>query len=215
MRFAGWLNSEWLRTVSYIAAIVTCACAGRHELKPGAPDRSELWPRFWFAVAGVLTALLIGRLTGVGATALEFGRNEAITGGWYWSARRRLQGGAIVVVGTVGLASILLLARVMRGRTRQYVAPLVCVVALAGFAATRIVSLHQVDTLLYRRLIFGARIASLIELTLTAVLVGLAVDANRSSDRSARTTRESPRQDSPRLGKVGLGSEEFTENIRN
>lgn len=67
-------------------------------------------------------------------------------------------------------------------------APLVCVVGLAGFAATRIVSLHQVDALLYRRPIFGARIASLIELVLTPVLVGLAATAGRSS-RSCATRR--------------------------
>ena len=186
MRFAGWLNSDWLRTVSYIAAIVTCAWAGRHGLNPGAPDRSELWPRFWFAAAGVLTALLIGRVTGVGATALSFGRTEAINGGWYWSVRRRLQGAAIVGVGTASLVSIVLMARMMGSRTRQYVAPLVCVVGLAGFGATRIVSLHQLDALLYRRPIFGARIASLIELVLTAVLVGLAAKAGRSS-RSCAT----------------------------
>ncbi len=130
-----------------------------------------------------LTVLLIGRLTGVGSAAHELGRREAITGGWYWSARRRLQGAVILGVGTLALLSVVMLTRLTGSRTRRYLAPLVCVLGLAGFAAaTRIVSLHQVDAMLYRRPIFGARIASLIELILTAVLVVLAVRANPSSD---------------------------------
>ena len=186
MRFAGWLNWEWLRTVSYVAALVVCIWAGRRDLGAAASGRGEVWPRFWFVAAGVLSVLLVGRLSGIGSTAYDLGRREAISGGWYWSARRRLQGAAILGLGAATLVSVVVLARLMGSRMRRYLPPLVCVFGLAGFAATRVVSLHQVDALLYERPIFGARIASLIELTLNAVLAGIAVGSNRSSDRLAR-----------------------------
>ena len=122
----------------------------------------------------MLSVLLVGRLTGIGSSAYELGRREAITGGWYWSERRRLQGAAILGLGAASPVGVVVVARAMGDRIRRYLTPLGCLLGLAGFAATRIVSLHQIDALLYRRPILGARIASLIELTLTTGLVAVA-----------------------------------------
>lgn len=174
MHVAEWLNSEWLRTMSYAAAIVACVLSGRRELDTNGPARIHVWPRFWFAAAGVLSVLLVGRLTGIGSNAYAIGRREAIAGGWYWSERRRLQGAAILGLGTASVVGVVVVARLMGDRTRRYLTPLACLLGLVGFAATRIVSLHQIDAVLYRRPILGARIASLIELTLTTGLVVVA-----------------------------------------
>ena len=174
MRFGAYLNSEWLRTASYVAAIMACALAGRRELAATKAGVLRLWPRFWFVAAGVLSVLLLGRLTGIGSNAYEIGRAKAMAGGWYWSERRRLQGVAIVGLGVLSLLDILVVAHAMGDRRRRYLTPLVCLHGLAGFAAARIVSLHQIDTVLYRRPILGARIASVIELTFTTGLVVLA-----------------------------------------
>ena len=115
--------------------------------------------------AATLTVLLVGRLTGIDSSAYEFGRHEAISAGWYRSARRRLQGAAILGLGTAGLVATAVVTRLAGDRARRYLAPLVCLTGLIGFAATRVVSLHQIDTLLYRRPLLGARIASLLEVT--------------------------------------------------
>ena len=101
------------------------------------------------------------------------------------------QGAAIVGLALLSLTGLVVVAHVMGDRIRRYGPPLACVVGLTGFAATRIVSLHQVDTLLYRRLILGARVASLVELILTLGLVVLAARVTRLVEPSEwRTFRD-------------------------
>ena len=172
---AHWLNAEWLRRASYAAAITACALAGRRERRARGSSDTGVLPGFWFVVAGILSLLLVGRLAGSGSTVQGLGRREAITDGWYSSDRRRVQAAVIIVLGVATVGSIVVVARAMGDRMRRYLAPIVCVGGLAGFAAARIISLHQIDTLLYRRPILGARIASLLELTFTTTLVGLAL----------------------------------------
>jgi hypothetical protein len=190
MQAAAWLNAEWLRAALYVAVIIACLVAGWRELVVSHTAQTRGCPRFWFLAAAAVAVLLIGRLSGIGSTAYELGRHEAIARGWYWSARRRLQGAAILIVGAATLAGLVSGARLMGDRLRRYLAPLGCVLALAGFAAARIVSLHQVDTLLYRRPILGARIASILELMLTVATLGFAVQATRSA--SAQDTARPP-----------------------
>lgn len=190
MNVAGWLNAEWLRTASYVAAIAACVVAGRREYRTADSVPALVWPRFWFAAAAVLSVLLLGRVTGIGSSAYELGRREAITGGWYWSARRRLQGAAIVGLAMATLTGLVVVARVVGDRIRRYLAPLACILGLAGFAATRIVSLHQVDTLLYRRPILGARLASLIELTLTVGLIAVSAHLTRPREVPGEPSEE-------------------------
>ena len=189
---AGWLNSEWLRTSSYAAAIVACVLAGRRELGMTGTALARVWPRFWFVAAGMMSVLLVGRLTGIGSDAYELGRRKAITSGWYWSERRRLQGGAILGLGAASLLGIVVVAHMMGDGIRRYLTPLVCLLGLAGFAAARIVSLHQIDTLLYQRPILGARVASMIELTLTTGLVVIASHLTRNSEKDRESLGQQP-----------------------
>jgi hypothetical protein len=58
-------------------------------------------------------------------------------------------------------------------RRRRYLPVGLMIVTLAAFAAVRAISLHQIDSLLYRTHVGGVRVATIIDLTLL-VLTGLA-----------------------------------------
>jgi len=71
-------------------------------------------------------------------------------------------GGALVAAVTIALGKV-------DATRRRYLPEAIVVLALAAFAAVRLVSLHQVDALLYRRRIEGVKVDAVIELAVLAV----------------------------------------------
>jgi hypothetical protein len=80
-------------------------------------------------------------------------------------------------------------------RRRRYLPMGLAVVTLAAFVAIRLVSLHQVDSVLYRRHIEGVRVGTLIELSLlllTSVVTCWVPGPTSGRSRDARSETERP-----------------------
>jgi uncharacterized membrane protein len=158
---AGVLDSNAFRVLGYVFAAVICVLTGWRERVHVRSERHDLWPTFWYLSAVLLLVLAVGRV-GLGDLLSDFGRHTAREEGWY-QTRRKLQA---VVVGSFaaawGIAVLVAIWRVPE-RRRRYLPAAIVISGLVCFAAIRLVSLHQVDTLLYRRDIGGVHIVAIVE----------------------------------------------------
>lgn len=185
-----WSDSNWVRVMGYALVAVSALFAGVRERRRRAAN-PNLWPVFWYLTAGVFLLMAAGRLADIGGLATELGRSEAYAYGWY-AERRKFQ--AVLVGGlcaTWFVAVVIALWRVPE-RRRRYLPMAVVTFSLMCFAAIRLVSLHQVDGLLYRREIEGAPFGSVVELA--GIMLAFA------------TTFWHPRYVSPRAAEVDLTS---------
>jgi hypothetical protein len=168
---SGWLGSNWLRVVAYAVAAAAALLAGlRERRRAGVVD--GVWPTFWFVTAGLFLLVVVARATDLGGWATALGRDEAVAQGWY-SHRRKIQA---LVVGSIGAAWFLtVVAALLRFpvRRRRYLPAAIVVFTLMCLAGIRLVSLHQIDAVLYRRSIGGVKIGALTELI--GVLFAVAV----------------------------------------
>jgi hypothetical protein len=145
----------------YVAVAVAALWAGWRE-QSRAKSNANLWPAFWFLTAALFGLMAFGRATDLGGLATKVGRAEARDHGWYFD-RQHIQ--VIVLASLAGLwfvAVVLALWRVL-DRGFRYLPMAILTLSLMCFAAVRAVSLHQIDTLLDRRHIAGARIGDIAE----------------------------------------------------
>jgi hypothetical protein len=168
---SGWLGSNWLRVVAYAVAAAAALLAGvRERRRSGVED--GVWPTFWFVTAGLFLLVVLARATDLGGWATALGRDEAVAHGWY-SHRRKVQA---LVVGSIGVAWFLVVVAALlrfHVRRRRYLPAAIVVFSLMCLAGIRLVSLHQIDAVLYRRSIAGLKVGALMELV--GVLVAVAV----------------------------------------
>src|SRR5262245_6162693 len=159
-----WADTNWLRVCGYLLVAILCFVAARRE------DRDEpgAWPPFWILTGVLFVIMALGRAGDVADLMTDTLRQRAVDEGWYES-RRHVQG--LVVAGLAGAWSIAVLVAVWRvpERRRRYLPMIVVVLTVGFYAAVRIVSLHQIDALLYRRRVMGVRHAALIEYALLIV----------------------------------------------
>jgi hypothetical protein len=165
------LDSNWLRVAAYGVAAAACLHAGLRERRrrPIAPSR-DIWPPFWIITAVLLAVMALGRAAEIGDLISEFGRREAREEGWY-EIRREYQAAAVATVGAIWLVAVVVAVWRVPERRRRYLPAALVVFSLVCFAGIRVISLHQVDTLLYNRPIRGVRIVAIVELTGTALTV--------------------------------------------
>jgi hypothetical protein len=184
-----WPDSNVIRIGGYVLVALLMLVARRREhRRVGTAD--GVWPTFWIATCAFVLAMAVGRAVEAGDLVSSLGRSAADDGGWYES-RRPIQA---TVVGVVGVSWFVVVAVALwrtPERRRRYLPVGLMVATLAAFAAVRIVSLHQVDSLLYRTDVEGVRVATFVELTLLA-LTGLATlwcpaARDRSDDADRRT----------------------------
>ena len=129
-----------------------------------------MWPAFWFVTAALLSVMGLGLGLDVDELVTGLGRSRARSGGWY-SVRRFVQVAMVLAVTAIWIAvAYVAIGRVME-RRRRYLAPTLLISGLAVFAAVRFVSLHSIDTVLYRRSIATVRVAAVVELGLIALLI--------------------------------------------
>jgi hypothetical protein len=175
-----WPDSNDIRVVGYVAVALLMLLARRRERRtPG--DATGVWPTFWVVTCMFLLAMAVGRVVEAGDLLSSFGRSTAEERGWYTS-RRPVQA---AVVGTVSMLWFVIVAVALwrtPERRRRYLPAGLMVVTLAAFAGARIVSLHQVDSALYRTHVVGVRVATLTELGLLG-LTGLAALWRPRADR--------------------------------
>jgi hypothetical protein len=178
------MNANGLRVALYGVAALVALVAWWREWRPVGPSdrRADWWPAFWLMTAAVLGAMALGRVLDLDAIT-SLARNEAIVDGWYEN-RRRLQ---VVVVGGVGAFwGISVLAALWRvpERRRRYLPTAIVVFSLLCYAAVRLVSLHHVDALLYRRGVRGVRFGALVEIAMILAAIALPLLVTRGQARS-------------------------------
>ena len=161
-------DSNWVRIGGYIVVAGLALIARRREGRRVVVG--DHWPPFWLWTAGLLVVMAIGRVGGVGDVIAEVGRSEARNSGWYGD-RRPLQAAAVIVMGCAWLVAVTLACWRTPERRRRYLPFGLVIVTIGAFAAIRMVSLHQVDAVLYRRHIGDVRIGTVVEVTLL-VLAG-------------------------------------------
>ena len=168
---SGWVDSNWLRVIAYGVAAAAALHAGMREQRrrPHAASR-EIWPAFWFLTAALLAVMALARAADIGELVSQFGRRTARDEGWY-EIRREYQAAAVASVGAIWFIAVVVAVWRVPERRRRYLPAALVVFTLVCFAGIRIISLHQVDTLLYNRPIRGVRIVSIVELTGVALTI--------------------------------------------
>ncbi len=181
-------NSDGFRVVLYLVTIAACAVAWYRER--GAAGAGS--PAFWALSAVVLFSVFAVRMTG-GLEALgDLGREHAHAAGWY-ADRRPYQAVAVVALGGTWLLTTFVTIWRIPERRRRYLPFILVMLAILFFGAARAVSLHHIDSVLYRTDIAEVRVVVWIDGSLwlaAAMLAGvLAAGAARGqrepSDGSA------------------------------
>lgn len=158
-----WADQNGIRLFAYVAVGVLSLLAGRRE------DRSDpsTWRPFWPMTAAVFFVMALGRAQGLAEWIIDQVRGEAYEAGWY-DARRPLQAAVVLTVGGAWLISVGIACWRIPERRRRYLPMTVMVLTAGAYVAVRTVSLHQVDSLLYRREVLDMRVGTLFEYLLLA-----------------------------------------------
>jgi hypothetical protein len=179
---AAFLNSNELRVAGYVAVTVAALVAGWREHRRR-DDEPSLWPTFWWLTSAVLFLMAAGRAFGVSGLISDFGRHQALAGGWY-DRRRKFQAVVVGGVGAIWLITVIVALWRVPERRRHYLPMALMVFSLMCFAGIRLISLHQIDGLLERRHIAGVKIGALTELI--GLTVSIAVTFWQPRTRSLR-----------------------------
>ena len=158
------MNSHWLRVLCYVLLVVLSLIARRRE-RARAAEVDGVWPPFWLLTAGFLAVMAIGRAGDIGSLLGDLGRGRGVDSGWY-ETRRPLQAAIVVALGAVWFVVVTIACWRTPERRRRYLPMGLMVVTLAAYAAIRVVSLHHIDTLLYRRELADVWVGTVIEMTL-------------------------------------------------
>jgi hypothetical protein len=194
----GWLDSNWFRVAGYLAAAGVTVLAGCREVR-SARAKPRVWPTFWFLNGGLLLMAAIGLTGDLGHWIADLGRHIAVSEGWY-AERRKPQTVAVASVAAIWLGSVVVALRRAPGRWRRYLPTAIAVFTLLCFAGIRLISLHQVDSLLYHRDLAGVQVDAVLELAglLVAIVVTvrqlrLLSRRNPSTEPSVRATDQASR----------------------
>lgn len=164
-----WADSNAIRVLGYVTVGALMLLAYRNERRR-AGELDEVWPGFWALTGVFVLAMAAARAVEAGDLVSSLGRDAA--GSWYES-RRPIQAAVVGVVGVIWFVIVAVSLWRTPERRRRYLPVGLLVVTLAGFAAVRVISLHQIDSILYRTHIGGVRVSTFVELTLL-LLTGLA-----------------------------------------
>jgi hypothetical protein len=184
------LDSGALRSVGYLAVGALALVAGWRERSSPDRERLQLWPLYWWLTAAMVLAVALVHLGGLGDHLVDLGRQQARSAGWY-DARRKLQASAVLILSWAWFMTVLLAIWRVPPRRRRYLPSAIAVGTLVAFVAIRAISLHQIDSLLYRRDVYGIHLAVLVEFALLAVAcVSIVsrwqIDRDRTANRSDR-----------------------------
>lgn len=160
-------DSNWIRVGGYLlVAALTQVALWRQGRRAASAD--GVWPPFWLLTGVLLVVMAIARAGSIGDVIGDLGRERALNSGWYGS-RRPVQAAVVIALGLGWLISVSVACWRTPDRRRRYLPMGLTIVTLSAFAAIRIVSLHQVDTVLHRTHIGGIRVGTLTELLLLVV----------------------------------------------
>jgi hypothetical protein len=185
---AEFIDSGALRVATYGVVALLAAWWGVRERREIAATGVDWWPFYWFLSASLLVVMGIGRV--VGDLVADFGRDQARSGGWY-EARRALQA-VVIAVALVWFVGVAVAVLRVPPRRRRYLPHIVALSTLIAFAAIRLVSLHQVDTVLYRRDVAGVRIVAIADLFMLAATALVMITTARFPAGTPRLHRKMP-----------------------
>ncbi len=166
-----WADSDGGRVLAYVVATAVALLAWYRERRRGHSDPG-LWPTFWLLSAAFFLVMAVARATDLGGLATELGRSEAMEHGWY-ADRRRFQAYGAGIVGFGWLVTVAIALWRVPARRRRYLPAAIATFTLMCFIGVRLISLHQIDALLYRRYLAGAQFGAVAELVLLAIAVAL------------------------------------------
>jgi hypothetical protein len=159
-----WADSNWLRVAGYLVVAILCFVAARRE----EPDSPGSWPPFWILTGVLFLVMALGRVGDLADLMTDTLRRRAESQGWY-DSRRRVQGLFVAGLALAWFISVLVSVWRVPQRRRRYLPMIVVVLTVGFYAAIRIVSLHQLDSVLYRHREAGVRNGTLIEFALLCV----------------------------------------------
>jgi hypothetical protein len=179
------IESHALRTAIYAAAALACLYAGRTHVQTagGWPRKLATPASFWFSLSAVLLVLALAKLFELQHLVGAYVRDVAREDGFY-DVRRAYQRLAIYAV--VGICLVTFAGGLWLWARRWFIlaVPLGVVVVLLGFVTIRAISLHDVDTLLYRTRFLGAHVGALVEFVLTTSTAVLAIAVGHASSHT-------------------------------
>lgn len=178
------LDSNALRVVAYGLVALLAVSWGVRERRWIAVHHVDWWPFYWFMSAALLVVIGVGRAGALGDLISEIGREQARSNGWY-DTRRSLQAAVVIAVAVVWFLGVAVAVLRVPPRRRRYLPHVILLSTIIAFAAIRLVSLHQIDTVLYRRDVAGVRIVALVELSLLAATALVTVTTARFPRNSA------------------------------
>ncbi|HWL42365.1 MAG TPA: hypothetical protein VNQ73_05430 [Ilumatobacter sp.] len=170
----GWADVDWIRALAYLIGVGVCLVAARVD-RPGLPGH---WRMFWPLTAVLLAAMAIGRAGDVAGRLRDVVRDGALSDGWY-EQRRHWQVAVVAAVGVIWLVGGLAVCLRTLERRPRYLPVVITTAALCGFMAVRMVSLHQVDSILHHRHLAGMRVGTVLEFVLLAMFGGATLVALR------------------------------------
>lgn len=184
--FDGLNNSGWPVLLT-IAVAVMCAVVGCREiLVSRRAELRYLWPTFWFLTAVLLAVMAIGQASDIGNFISDLGRREAQSYDWYEN-RRSAQTVIVSLVAAVWAIVVLVAIWRVPERRRRYLPMAIIVFTLVCFGAIRVVSLHHIDAVVYRRHLGSVQIGRVIEyflLTLAFVVAAAHLRVVRAADEN-------------------------------
>jgi hypothetical protein len=169
------IENHTFQTTLFLIAALTCLYAG-HASMHAAQGRSRgltAQASFWFVLGMALLFLGVAKLVGLqhflGSQVRDLAREDGL-----YDVRRPYQQLANYAV--VGIAVLTFASGVVIWVKKWFVLilPLGAMVLLLAFTAIRAISLHQVDTLLYRTDLWGVHVGTLVEVTITSSIAGIA-----------------------------------------
>jgi hypothetical protein len=180
---ADLIDSSALRAGCYLVVAVLAVAAAYSDRSVAAQEHSRLW-RFSLVLAAlVLVGLAAASFGDVGDILTGFGRERAHRAGWY-DTRRGVQATVVLGVFAVWCISVIVSILAVPSRRRSYLPAVLGLFTVWAFVAVRLVSYHDIDTLLYSRDIGGVRIVAAVEICLLAATAAAFVfGLGRSRDR--------------------------------
>jgi hypothetical protein len=178
------LDSGALRVAAYAAVALLAGVWWVRERRWTEHHDVDWWPRYWLSSAVLLAVLGVGRSSALGDLISDFGREQARAEGWY-DARRAVQLAVVVGVAVIWVVGVAIAILRIPPRRRRYLPHVIAMSSIIAFAAIRLVSLHQIDSVLYRTDLAGIRVVALAELGLlaaTALITVVTARFPRSDD---------------------------------
>jgi hypothetical protein len=189
----GWMDSDGVRVAGYLAVALASVVAGLREHRR-ARSHPALWPTFWYLTALLFAALAGARAGHVAELIADVGREQAAAAGWY-AHRRQYQALAVGSVAMVWFIVIAVSLWRVPERRRRYLPMALVSFTIVCYAGIRMVSLHQIDSLLYRTYIRNTKVGAVIEVTLLVAALLLVFWHPRARSRStglSQSGRTSP-----------------------